>query len=101
MPKAKPASASEDKIRARAHEIWEHAGRPDGHHLTHWRQAVAELSARTGKPRAAAAKSAKPAAAAKPAKAAAKPAKAKAKPAAKGKPAAKPAAQNRRGAAAR
>jgi DUF2934 family protein len=102
MPKAKPAPASEDKVRARAHEIWEHAGRPDGHHLTHWHQAIAELSGRgAGKPRPAAAKSAKPAAAPKPAKAAAKPAKAKAKPAAKSKPAGKPAAQNRRGASAR
>jgi hypothetical protein len=35
----------EDKVRARAHEIWEQAGRPHGHELAHWRQAEAEIGA--------------------------------------------------------
>ncbi|RWB66659.1 MAG: DUF2934 domain-containing protein [Mesorhizobium sp.] len=77
-----------ERIRQRAHEIWEQAGRPEGAHKEHWEQATAEIDA-AGKPKAkspkkvAAAKAEKPKAAKaeKPAKA---PAKAKAaKPKAK------------------
>ena len=76
-----------ERIRQRAHEIWEQAGRPEGAHMEHWEQAAAEIDA-AGKPKkapkkAAAAKVEKPKAAKaeKPAKA---PAKAKtAKPKAK------------------
>ncbi|MBL3685257.1 DUF2934 domain-containing protein (plasmid) [Sinorhizobium meliloti] len=33
----------EDRIRARAYEIWEREGRPDGGHERHWHQAQKEL----------------------------------------------------------
>ncbi len=66
-----------ERIRQRAHEIWEQAGRPEGAHMEHWDQATAEIDA-AGK-----AKSPKKAAAAKVEKSkvaakAEKPAKAKA-----------------------
>jgi len=66
-----------ERIRQRAHEIWEKAGRPEGAHMEHWDQATAEIDG-AGKPKkapkkAAAAKVDKP----KPVKAE-KPAKAKA-----------------------
>ena len=32
-----------DRIRDRAHEIWEREGRPDGQHAAHWRRAEQEL----------------------------------------------------------
>lgn len=82
----------QERIRQRAHEIWEQAGRPEGAHQAHWDQATAEVDGAAAKPKkaapkkaakpakAAAAKVAKPAAATKAAKpAAAKPAKPKAK----------------------
>jgi len=50
-----------ERIRQRAHEIWEQAGRPEGAHMEHWDQAAAEVDAEM-KPKA---KSAKKAAAAK------------------------------------
>lgn len=69
----------QERIRRRAHEIWEQAGKPEGSHMEHWEQATAEIDS-AGKPKAApkktaAAKAAKPKAAKaeKPAKAAAKP----------------------------
>ncbi|CDX62127.1 conserved hypothetical protein [Mesorhizobium plurifarium] len=70
-----------ERIRQRAHEIWEQAGRPEGAHLDHWDQATAEIDA-AGKPKAksskkAAAKAEKPKAKA-PAKAKAVKPKAKA-----------------------
>lgn len=37
-------SAQEDAIRIRAHQIWEHEGRPDGHERDHWLAAERELS---------------------------------------------------------
>ena len=78
--KSKPTL--EERIKSRAHEIWEQNGRPDGQHLEHWRQAEVELTATTKKPRAAA-KAAKAAPKAKTAPKAAKPKAApKAKPAA-------------------
>ncbi|MDX8483202.1 DUF2934 domain-containing protein [Mesorhizobium sp. VK24D] len=79
----------QERIRRRAHEIWEQAGRPEGAHMQHWDQATAEIDgvktpkAKAAPKKAAAAKAAKPKAAKaeKPAKAD-KPAKA-AKPKAK------------------
>ena len=61
----------QDRIRQRAHEIWEQAGRPEGAHQEHWEQATAEIDG-AAKPKKAAKK-----ADAKPAKAAAKPKAAK------------------------
>jgi hypothetical protein len=62
----------QDRIRQRAHEIWEKAGRPEGAHQEHWEQATAEVEGAVAKPKKAAKK-----ADAKPAKAAAKPKAAK------------------------
>ncbi|ESW80867.1 hypothetical protein X773_15355 [Mesorhizobium sp. LSJC285A00] len=62
----------QDRIRQRAHEIWEKAGRPEGAHQEHWEQATAEVDGAVAKPKKAAKK-----ADAKPAKAAAKPKAAK------------------------
>lgn len=36
----------EDKIRARAHEIWEAQGHPEGLADQHWQQAASEIDAR-------------------------------------------------------
>ncbi|MES0032869.1 MULTISPECIES: DUF2934 domain-containing protein [unclassified Mesorhizobium] len=33
----------QERIRQRAHAIWEQAGRPDGAHQQHWDQATAEI----------------------------------------------------------
>ena len=38
------ASSNDKNIHARAYEIWENEGRPEGRHEHHWQQAVAELS---------------------------------------------------------
>jgi Protein of unknown function (DUF2934) len=35
----------EDRVRQRAHEIWEQEGRPEGRQEEHWRQAAAEIAA--------------------------------------------------------
>ena len=59
----------QERIRQRAHEIWEQAGRPEGSHMEHWDRATAEIDGAAVEPKKAAAE--KPAAAAKPAKAAA------------------------------
>jgi hypothetical protein len=46
MPVSKTAAPShEERVRARAHEIWVHEGYPDGRDLDHWRQAEAEIAA--------------------------------------------------------
>lgn len=37
--------AIEDRIRARAHEIWEREGRPEGEDLRHWDEARLEIEA--------------------------------------------------------
>lgn len=37
--------AIEDRIRARAHEIWEREGRPEGEELRHWDEARLEIEA--------------------------------------------------------
>ena len=34
----------EASIRARAHELWEREGRPNGRHAEHWAQAELELA---------------------------------------------------------
>ncbi|MCX7305062.1 MAG: DUF2934 domain-containing protein [Hyphomicrobiales bacterium] len=74
----------QDRIRKRAHAIWETSGRPEGSDREHWEQATRDIEAEDYS-----AKAKKPAAAkAAPAKAAAKP-KAVAKAPAAKKPAAK------------
>ena len=35
----------QDLIRARAHQIWEREGHPEGRHLDHWEMASAEIAA--------------------------------------------------------
>jgi hypothetical protein len=43
--RAAPDPESEDhKVRARAYDIWEREGRPEGRHDEHWRQAQQELA---------------------------------------------------------
>ena len=37
--------SKEERVRERAHQIWEAAGRPHGHHDEHWRQAGREIDA--------------------------------------------------------
>jgi len=34
---------SKEKIRIRAHQLWEQAGRPHGHDVDHWLQAEREM----------------------------------------------------------
>lgn len=48
-----------ERIRQRAHEIWEQAGRPEGAHIEHWEQATAEIDG-AGKPKKPAKKAAAP-----------------------------------------
>lgn len=38
------AKADDDRIRKRAHEIWEEEGRPEGRHSEHWEQAVRDVT---------------------------------------------------------
>ncbi|WP_085026280.1 DUF2934 domain-containing protein [Ensifer aridi] len=42
-PPDRSTDDDEDRIRARAYEIWEREGRPDGGHERHWHQAKKEL----------------------------------------------------------
>ncbi|MDX8502783.1 DUF2934 domain-containing protein [Mesorhizobium sp. VK4C] len=72
----------QERIRRRAHEIWEQAGRPEGAHMEHWDQAAAEIDS-----------AAKPKAKAAPKKAAAKPKAVKAEKPAKAPAKAKPKAK--------
>jgi hypothetical protein len=84
------ADDRQNRIRQRAHEIWEREGRPQGAHERHWQQAESEIATegnKAGKKPATARKPA-PAKAAKPAVAGPGPARTTATPA---KPAAKPA----------
>jgi hypothetical protein len=37
------AFPTDDQIRTRAHQLWEHAGRPDGREHEFWHQAEQEL----------------------------------------------------------
>ena len=39
----------QERIRQRAHEIWEGEGRPEGGHAEHWAQASREIEAQDGK----------------------------------------------------
>ncbi len=48
MPK-KPVPASDDAIRALAHQIWEDEGRPEGKAEIHWQQAAEALAKPTAK----------------------------------------------------
>ena len=98
------SSNREEKIRQRAHAMWEKEGRPHGAHDRHWQQATSEVdgedAAAAGEPAAAKkspAKAKASATAAAPAKAA-KPAPAKAEQPAAAK-AEKPAAKPRKTAA--
>ena len=45
MPTAKSTPSPEERVRARAHEIWLREGCPEGRDLVHWRQAEAEIAA--------------------------------------------------------
>jgi hypothetical protein len=38
----------EERVRRRAHEIWEREGRPEGRHDQHWQQAKDELAVEDG-----------------------------------------------------
>ncbi|PTE07889.1 DUF2934 domain-containing protein [Mesorhizobium helmanticense] len=42
----------QERIRKRAHAIWEQAGRPDGAHQQHWDQAAGEIDSEDSKPKA-------------------------------------------------
>ena len=42
----------QERIRRRAHAIWEQAGRPDGAHQQHWDQATAEIDGEESRPKA-------------------------------------------------
>jgi hypothetical protein len=53
----------QERIRQRAHVIWEQAGRPDGAHQQHWDQATAEIDGEDSQPKGKAARPKKPAAA--------------------------------------
>jgi len=37
-----------ERVKAKAHEIWEREGKPEGRHDEHWRQAEAEVDAEAG-----------------------------------------------------
>ena len=39
----------QERIRQRAHEIWEGEGRPEGRHAEHWTQASREIEAQGGR----------------------------------------------------
>jgi hypothetical protein len=39
----------EDRIRRRAHQIWEEEGHPDGQEAEHWKRAVREIDGDTGR----------------------------------------------------
>ena len=43
------ASVNEERIRIRAHEIWEEEGRPEGRDRDHWERAWRELTADEGR----------------------------------------------------
>lgn len=40
----------ENRIRQRAHQLWEEQGRPEGMHAQHWEQACAEMGADVATP---------------------------------------------------
>jgi hypothetical protein len=41
---------TEDAIRARAYQIWEEEGRPDGRHELHWQRAMEWFASQTAVP---------------------------------------------------
>lgn len=52
-PGQNSARPQADEVAARAYQIWDHEGRPDGRDVDHWLQAEQELrSARVRKKRA-------------------------------------------------
>ncbi|WP_192365697.1 DUF2934 domain-containing protein [Mesorhizobium mediterraneum] len=53
----------QERIRRRAHAIWEQAGRPDGAHQQHWDQAAAEIDGGESRPKTKSARPKGPAAA--------------------------------------
>lgn len=65
------ADDRQERIRNRAHQIWQEEGQPAGHHERHWRQAAADIDREDA---------AKPSAAKTPAKKASGAGKAKAAP---------------------
>ncbi len=42
------STGQDDRVRRRAHEIWEQEGRPEGRHEEHWRRALDEVSRTSG-----------------------------------------------------
>jgi hypothetical protein len=46
-PPATGSAPPPEKVAARAYEIWQQAGRPDGQHEAHWYQAERELRTRS------------------------------------------------------
>lgn len=52
------ADSREDRIRARAHQIWLDEGQPSGNEQRHWEQAAADVDAEDAKPKRPAAKKA-------------------------------------------
>lgn len=40
----------DDRIRQRAHELWEAEGRPEGRHAEHWEQARSEMDEDASQP---------------------------------------------------
>jgi hypothetical protein len=40
----------DERVRQRAHEIWEEAGKSEGQHEAHWEQARREIEAEGGEP---------------------------------------------------
>jgi len=52
------ADSKEDRIRARAHQIWLNEGQPSGHEQRHWEQAAADVDAEDSKAKKPAAKKA-------------------------------------------
>ena len=44
------APVAEDAIRARAYQIWEEEGRPEGQHELHWQRAVEWLASQVPAP---------------------------------------------------
>ena len=42
------SKADEDRIRVRAHQLWELAGKPEGRQDEYWREAERELSENSG-----------------------------------------------------
>ena len=48
MPGADTAAPREARVRRRAYELWERAGRPDGAHEAHWHEAGRQIDGEDG-----------------------------------------------------